>query len=144
MTTTESPFTLRTDGSISLPDIDGEPTYHLTPVLAEALVDFINENRRAITEKVQRQRTVRGYEEVARLIGTGLPVPTGLRPRWDGRVEVDLHDAAKFAEWFDAIDGMDDIDTHPTLGTRTTKTSSCLHIEGPWDRVPTDADEVTA
>lgn len=131
-TTTDSQFTLRADGSIVLPDDDGDPTYYLQPDQAFALEQFITENRSAIDTAVQKHRTVSAYRLVADLIGAGLPVPTYLRLRWDGRLVIDLDTDEQYDAWTSAVDGEDKVDEHPNLGRRDSKTSHYFELQGRW------------
>lgn len=127
-----STFALRLDGSIELPDDDGEPAYYLRPADAFALSDFINDNREAISTAASKARTVTGYQVVAQLVASGLPVPNYTRTKYDGRIIVEFDEVAEFEAWAAAVDGKTDVDTHPTLGERASHLGEHLRIEGPW------------
>jgi hypothetical protein len=127
-----SPFALRPDGSIVLPDDDGEPVYYLQPDAAFDLSEFITLNRDSIQEAQDHARRTQAYRVLGECIAAGLPTPTLTRLRWDGRLVVDTDTAENFDAWVTAIAGTTDVDEHPTLGRRKSHTTSHLIVEGPW------------
>lgn len=136
MTTSDSPFTLRPDGVIVLPDDDGDPHHYLQPDEAFALATFIEQNRDAIETAASKARTIGAYNDVAVGIRSGLPTPQSTHTRWDGRLKLDLGTEDDFTAWAAWLGGTPMTDTHPELGSRRTLRGVRLHIEGPWDRVP--------
>lgn len=132
-------FSLRGDGSIVLPDDDGDPAYFLAPAAAVELAEFINDHREDIRKAAEKQRTIDAYNLVASLIAGGLPTPKHIRTRWDGALLVDLDEDGAFDAWVGALDGTVDSEDHPTLGERAVFVGSCLRLEGPWQAAAVSA-----
>lgn len=145
MTITDSPFTLRPDGVIVLPDDDGDPAYYLQPDQAYELQRFIDQNHDAIDTAASQTRTARAYADLAAGIAAGMPAPHTVRVRWDGRLELDIKTAEEFDAWAAFVGpGTADVDSHPTLGERKMVTAERLHVEGPWDHVVPEPEQVSA
>lgn len=129
---TAAEFTLRSDGSIVLPDDDGDPVYFLAPATAVDLAEFIEDHREQIRAATEKRRTVDAYNLVAALVAGGLPTPNYIRTRWDGALLVELDEDGAFDAWVGALDGTVDTEDHPTLGQRPFLTSYLLRLEGRW------------
>lgn len=146
--TTDSPFTLRLDGSVVLYDEDGETSHYLPPHEALALVDFVEKHRQQIDAAAGKARTVRAYADLAAGVAAGLPVPTSARTRWDGRLLLDLDQPGAFDAWAACTPGEATVDEHSTLGRRRGVRNERLLLQSDWDHevggITSDADKTAA
>lgn len=137
-------FTIRPDGSIALPDDDGDPAYYLSADQAFELERFIAERRDDITAAAAKAQTVSTYARLASLVAAGLPAPQYTRTTWDGVLVVEMHSEDDYVAWVECLereDGVNAVEDHPTLGRRTNVTSHGLRVQSDWVK---DAEQVSA
>lgn len=130
---TTSTFQINSKGAVVLPD--GQP---LPPPLAFALADFVRDNTVEIEQAAATARTGDAYVLVGSLVANGLPLPQDTISRWDGKLVVGFRTDEAYDAWARVLDGTDEPDVHPTLGSRPGRDCELLVLQGAWDRKPAD------